>query len=266
MLEKGIIKPSMSPWNAPVLLVKKKNGKFRFCVDFRDLNEVTVKDSYPLPYTDEAIESLSGSKFFSTLDFANGYWQIPLDDGSKEKTAFTVDNGTYEFNVMPFGLTNAPSTFQRMMNGLLKGLTWKRCLVYLDDVIIFARSFEELLVNLEEVLKRIKEANLKLQPEKCIFGAKKVKYLGFELSDKGIFPDSEKIRVVDELKSPKNKKELKRFIGSISFYRRFIKDFSKIAACLYELTSPKTKFNWTETHENAFNKLRESLKVAPILK
>ncbi len=266
MLDKGIIRPSMSPWNAPVLLVKKKNGKFRFCVDFRDLNEVTVKDSYPLPYTDEAIESLSGAKYFSTLDFANGYWQIPLEDGSKEKTAFTVDNETYEFNVMPFGLTNAPSTFQRMMNGLLKGLTWRRCLVYLDDVIIFARSFDELLVNLEEVLKRIKEANLKLQPEKCVFGAKKVRYLGFELSDKGIFPDTEKIRIVDELKSPRNTKELKRFIGSISFYRRFIKDFSKTAACLYELTSPKTKFIWTETHETAFNKLKESLKVAPILK
>jgi hypothetical protein len=266
MLEKNVIRKSHSPWNSPVILVKKKNGKFRFCVDFRKLNDITVKDSYPLPFIDETVDSVSGAMYFVTLDFANGYWHIELDEQDKEKTAFTINGQTYEFNVMPFGLTNAPSTFQRMMDDLLRGLTWKKCLVYLDDVIVFARTFEQLLVNLEEVLIRVQAANLKLQPEKCVFGARQVNYLGFELSDKGLSPNPEKVKAIDDIKSPSNTKELKRFLGSTSFYRRFIKNYSEYSSKLSYLTSNKVKFKWTPVEERAFNELKERLKSAPILK
>ena len=266
MLKKEVIRPSKSPWNSPVILVKKKNGKYRFCVDFRKLNEQTIKDAYPVPFMDETIDAVNGARYFITLDLAYGYWQVGLREGDKEKTAFSVNNEMYEFNVMPFGLCNGPATFQRLMDRLLKGLTWKRCLVYLDDVIIFAKSFEQLLKNLEEVLARIRAANLKLQPEKCVFGAQKVKYLGFVLSSEGLQTDPDKVTAIDTMPTPKTNKEVKRFLGSIGFYRRFVRGYSEIAAPLYPLTAAKTKFKWSQIHEEAFNKLKEELKKAPILK
>jgi hypothetical protein len=266
MLKKEVIRTSKSPWNSPVILVKKKNGKYRFCVDFRRLNEQTIKDAYPVPFMDETIDAVNGARYFITLDLAYGYWQVGVREEDKEKTAFSVNNEMYEFNVMPFGLCNGPATFQRLMDHLLKGLTWKRCLVYLDDVIIFARSFEQLLKNLEEVLARIKTANLKLQPEKCVFGAQKVKYLGFVLSSEGLQTDPDKVIAIDTMPTPKTNKEVKRFLGSIGFYRRFVRGYSEIAAPLYPLTAVKTKFNWSQVHEEAFKKLKAELKKAPILK
>lgn len=210
MLENKIIEESKSPWCSPILLVKKKpdengNKSFRFCIDFRKLNSVTVKDSYPLPRIDSTVDALSGSKYFSTLDLASGFWQVPLKEDDKEKTAFTANSRLYQFTVMAFGLCNAPSTFQRLMDTILRNLTWKHCLVYLDDVIIFSPDFKTHLERLDQVLSRFKDANLKLKPSKCKFGMEEVTYLGFLISKEGLKPDPSKIKAISEYETPKNK-------------------------------------------------------------
>ena len=164
MLSRGVIQPSNSPWSSPVVLVKKQDDSWRFCVDFRKLNSVTHKDAYPLPRIDETLETLSGSVYFTTLDLASGYWQVQLQETDKEKTAFSTPNGHYEFNVMPFGLTNAPATFQRLMECILAGLTMEECLIYIDDIIVFGASFEEYLGRLQRVLQRLRESGMKLKP------------------------------------------------------------------------------------------------------
>eukprot|EP00118_Oscarella_pearsei_P023612 m.284268 g.284268 ORF g.284268 m.284268 type:complete len:434 (+) comp40678_c0_seq9:2291-3592(+) len=164
MLERGIVRPSMSPWSAPVVLVRKKEGRFRFCVDYRGLNDLTIRDSYPLPRIDETLESLGGAKYFTTLDLASGYWQVEMEPRDAQKTAFSTGRGQYEFTVMPFGLCNAPATFQRLMEYVLAGLQYEQCLIYLDDVIVFGSDFGEHLERLRNVLERFKDAGLKLQP------------------------------------------------------------------------------------------------------
>lgn len=265
MGRKNVIRKSKSPWNSPVILIKKKNGSYRFVVDFRKINDITTKDAYPLPLIDQSVESLGFSNYFVTLDFANGYWGIPLKEEDKQKTAFTVNDQLFEFNVMPFGLTNAPATFQRTIDTILSGLTWRYCLVYLDDVIIFARSFNSLLERMEEVFKRIELSNLKLQPAKCVFGARQVKYLGFIISNKGLSTDPEKCKTISDMSPPTSWKGVKRCIGSVSFYRRFIENFSELIGPLLPLADQKTKFIWTKEAHDAFDHLKAALNNAPIL-
>ena len=168
MLVKGVIEPSSSPSSAPVILVKKKDGSIRFCVDYRKLNNVTVKDSYPLPKIEDCLDALSGSQWFSTGDMASGYWQVEMQEEDKEKTAFSTGSGLYQFTVMPFGLCNAPATFERLMERVLVGLPWHILLIFLDDVIMHAKSFDEALRRLRLVFQRFRSANLKLSPKKCI--------------------------------------------------------------------------------------------------
>ncbi|MEW8092744.1 MAG: reverse transcriptase domain-containing protein [Candidatus Thiodiazotropha endolucinida] len=266
MLAQGIVEPSDSPWSAPICLVKKKDGTCRFCIDFRSLNAITVKDAYPLPRIDDTLDALSGSMWFSTLDLASGYWQIKLSERSKKKSAFvTPHRGLYHFNVMAFGLTNAPATFQRLMEKVLFGLTPQKCLCYLDDIIILGKTFDQALENLQLVFQRLREANLKLKPKKCFLFQPKVTYLGHVVSEDGITCDPAKIEAVKHWPTPTNKTEIRSILGLIGYYRKFIPDFSARASPLTKLTRKKAKFQWSEECDHAFLDLKDCLINSPIL-
>ena len=176
ILEQGTIQPSVSPWAAPVVLVKKKDGTERFCVDYRKLNSVTRRDSHPIPHVQDTLDCLHGTSYFSCLDLRSGYWQVEVDDESKPKTAFTTHNGLFEFRKWPFGLANAPSTFQRLMHAVLRGPQFDICLVYLDDIIIFSRTFDDHLQHLNDVFTRLRNANIRLKPTKCSFACSEVEF------------------------------------------------------------------------------------------
>ena len=193
------------------------------------------------------------------------YWQIKLDKASREKTAFVTHAGLYEFNVMPFGLTNTPSCFQRLMECVLCGLNWKIALIYLDDVLIYSRTFEDHLKHLRLVFDRFREAGLKMKPSKCHFGKKKVRYLGHVISKEGIYPDPEKIVAIKEYPVPRSVKEVRAFLGLANYHRKFVKDFAKIAGPLHDLTKKGLKFRWHNECQVAFEKLKEALTNAPIL-
>ena len=221
-----MIESSSSPWASPVVLVRKKDGTMRFCVDYRRLNQVTVKDAYPLPKIEEAFDHLSGHAMFSTLDLSSGYWQVGMEEADKEKTVFVTRKGLYQFKVMPFGLCCAPATFERLMETVLAGLQWDKCLVYLDDIIVVGKSFEDMLENLGEVFLRLRQAGLKLKAKKCNLFAKRVSYLGHIISQDGIATDPEKVKAVADWPVPSNVSEVRSFLGLCSYYRRFIRDFA----------------------------------------
>ncbi|KMQ85186.1 enzymatic polyprotein endonuclease reverse, partial [Lasius niger] len=271
MLEDGIIRKSASQWNAPLLVVPKKpdaSGKprLRVVIDFRRLNNLTIGDSFPLPNITDILDQLGNAKYFTTLDLASGYHQIPMAEHDKKKTAFSTPYGHYEFNRMPFGLRNAPATFQRLMNSVLIGMQGLRCLVYLDDIVIYGSSLEDHNKRLTEVLRRLRENNLKLQPEKCEFLRKEVIYLGHIISENGIMPDPSKLTAVKNFPIPKKVKDIQAFIGLAGYYRKFIEDFSRIAKPLTKLTKKSEKFAWAAEQQNAFEALKEKLITAPVLK
>ena len=265
MEKDGIIRKSESPWSSPVVLVKKKNGKLRFCVDYRKLNSITKKDTYPLPRIDEMLDNLGKAKWFTSLDLTSGYWQVQVKEEDKEKTAFITKYGLYEFNVMPFGLCNAPSTFQRLMDVVLSSVLWKYAMVYIDDVNIYSESFEQHLEHLNEVFKLIKKANLQINPEKCHFCTNEMQFLGHIVGIDGIKPNPQKVEKLEKLPSPKNITQLRAFIGLASYYRRFIEGFAKKAAPLHELLKKNVEFIWTDKHEEIFNWLKQRLITPPIL-
>jgi len=265
MLESGIIQESVSPWSSPVVLVKKKDGTLRFCVDFRKLNKVTKMDSFPMPLVADALDSLAGTNVFSTLDLKSGFWQIEMHPNSREKTAFVTHNGLYEFVTMPFGLSNSGASFQRLMGHILRGLEYRFALIYIDDIIIFSKSIDRHLVHLEEVFRRLRDANVKLNPKKCSFVKRRVEYLGHVVTPEGVSPNPDKIRVVEEFPTPKNVKELRSFLGLANYYRRFVRGFSNVASPLNSLTKKGVPFVWTEACAVAFDKLKRALVNAPIL-
>lgn len=263
MLDREIIAPSSSPWSAPVILVpKKSNGgevRYRFCTDFRGLNQITKTDAYPLPLIVETLETLGRSRFFSTLDLASGYHQIPIWPGDCEKTAFSTLGGHYEYRKMAFGLVNAPATFQRLMDHLLAELKGEECLVYLDDIVIFSATIGEHGARLDRVLTRLQNANLKVNLSKCSFAQEEVKYLGHVVSAEGLKPDPEKIKAVRDYPVPKSVKELKSFLGLAGYYRRFIPRFADTAKPLTSLLKQEAPYSWGLEQERAFEALRKAL-------
>ena len=276
MLDLGVIRPSNSPFASNVVLVKKKNGTLRFCIDLRRLNNNTIKDSYALPRTEETFDALHGSCIFSTLDLKSSYWQVEIEENDKHKTAFRVGNlGFFECNRMPFGLTNAPATFQRLIETCMGDLHLNSCLLYLDDIVVFSKSFEEHLTRLEAVFQRLHQAGLKLKTSKCHFFKQSIKYLGHIISAKGVHTDPDKISTVRDWPVPISAKELLSFLGFVGYYRRFIRNFSQIARPLYEVTtgvpSKRNKikicpgFRWGPEQEDAFKKLKDLVTSAPVL-
>ena len=263
MQKQNVIEPSSSPWSSPIVLVNKKDGSMRFCVDYRRLNEVTHKDSYPLPRIDDTIDALAGSKWFSMLDLKSGYWQVQLSEEAKEKTAFSSGNGLWQFKVMPFGLCNAPATFERLMEQVLVGLPTSTALVYLDDILIPGRSFSQQISNLREVFGRLRNAKLKLSPKKCVLFRREVKYLGHMVSEQGISPDPGKVEAVKSWPRPTTPTEVKSFVGLCSYYRQFVPSFADVAQPLYQCAI--TPFQWTPEAEDAFQKLKVAMTEPPVL-
>jgi hypothetical protein len=253
------------PWAAPIVLVRKKDGSTRFCVDYRKLNNVTRKDSYPLPRIDDTLEALSGATWFSSLDLKSGYWQVGVHPEDREKTAFTTGRGLWQFRVMPFGLCNAPATFERLMERVLAGLPLSVCLVYLDDNLIPARSFDDQIQNLRSVFIRLRGANLKLSPKKCTLFKRQLKFLGHIVSKNSVATDPEKLEAVKSWPTPTNVSEVRRFLGLCSYYRRFVTNFADIARPLHQCTEHARRFDWNEEMEKAFADLKKALVEAPVL-
>lgn len=245
MLRRNVIEPSSSPWASGVVLVKKKDGSTRFCVDYRRLNSATLKDAYPLPRIDDMLDSLSGASWFSTLDLCMGYWQVEMEPEDKPKTAFATRKGLFQFRVMPFGLCNAGATFERLMETVLAGLNWEICLIYLDDIIVISKTFEEMVENLSKVFGRLAGAGLKLKAKKCSLFSRSVEYLGHVISDKGITTDSKKVEVIKTMKAPANVSELRSFLGICGYYRKFVKNFAGIAKPLHKLTEKNNTDSFT---------------------
>ena len=266
MHEAGVIEPSSSPWMSPVVLVRKKNGDIRFCVDYRAINKITIADQFPLPRIDELIDDLGNTSYFTVLDARSAYWSISMDDKDKEKTAFSDGSCLWQFKRMPYGLRNAPATFQRAMNTILNPVLGKHALAYLDDIIIFSSSFEEHLLHLMKVLSLLKKAGIKLNLEKCKFLVKEVKFLGFLINSNGISPDPDKIKAINEMPVPKNVTDVRRILGAAGFFRRHVPNFSSVVAPLTNLTKKGIKFEWRTEHDLSFRKLKHLLTTAPVLK
>ncbi|KAE9114009.1 hypothetical protein PF010_g9861 [Phytophthora fragariae] len=266
MLGAGVIEEGNGAWGFPVVLVRKKDGEVRFCVDYRALNKVTKKDVYPLPRIDETLEALGGALLFTTLDLRAGYWQIRVAPEDQDKTAFMTWRGLYKFVHMPFGLTNAPSTFQRMMNGVLRGLTWVTCLVYLDDIVVFTRGgIERHVVELANVLERLSQAGLTLKLKKGLFAAKSMEYLGHELSCDGVRPLPRLISAVQEFPRPTDAVEAKRFVHLTGYYRRFVEGFGSMMAPITKLLRKDAEWEWTPAQESAFEYVKMILTSKPLL-
>ncbi len=284
LLKQKIIRPSTSPYAAPVVVVRKKDGSIRLCVDYRALNEKTRRDAYPLPRIDEALDSLKGAKYFSSIDLAQGYHQVAIEEEDIPKTAFRAGTGgLYEYLRMPFGLSNSPATFQRLMEAIMGDLNYNSILLYLDDILVFSSSFEEHLLRLEAVLKRLRHHGLKIKPSKCHLFKEGCNYLGHVVSAQGIATDPKKTEAIGSWKIPQSEHDLRSFLGLAGYYRRFVRNFSKIAAPLHALLtkggckkgsawrrpSPRQKQEfcnrWSPECTRAMEELKDRLTSPPIL-
>lgn len=265
MLDHGIIRHSMSPYRSPVVLVKKKTGDIRFCVDFRKLNSITVPDRYPLPRLDDLIDLLANSRWYSCLDLMSGFWQIGICEADKHKTCFVTEFGAYEFNRLAFGLQGAPSLFQRAMDRILQPVKGVCALVYIDDIIVYSKTLEEHARDLQRVFDLIRESGMKIKASKCSFAKAEVVYLGFKISAKGILPCQDKINAVLNFPTPDNVKKLRSFLGLANFYRKFIANFASKTHVLTVLTKKNVKWKWGPDEQSAFEAIKHCLTSPPIL-
>jgi len=265
LLRSGKIRGSNSPWASPVVLVKKKDGTMRFCIDYRRLNDVTVKDAYPLPRIEDALDYLHGAKYFSALDLASAYWQVAMDVDSIDKTAFATHVGLYEWLVMPFGLSNAPATCERLMEQLFRGLQWNGVLVYLDDLVAYGMNWPEALERLRKVFQKLREANLKLKPSKCFLMTQETEYLGHRVCGKGIYPGNRKVEAVRHWPVPSTTDEVRSFLGLTGYYRKFVKDYAEWAHPLVSLLKKGVSYEWGAPQQLAYEHLREALISDPCL-
>ena len=270
-LHDGIIKQSNSPYASQLVLVRKKCGKLRACLDFRILNKKTIKDAFPLPSIDAALDTLKGSSYFSSLDLTQGYLQIPMDPKDQHKTAFRALGALYEFCRMPFDLCNAGSTFSRVMNNMMSDYLHDILILFLDDILVYAKTFESMVENLSKVFERLREHNMKLKPSKCHLFRKLIKYLGHEVSERGVQTDPDKVEAITQYPKPQTTGDVRSFLGLASYYRRYIKDFATIAAPLHDLVVGNSKSKssvvdkWTPSCEHAFQDLKSKLVSALIL-
>lgn len=270
MLDQGIIRPSNSPWSSPIWIVPKKTDasgtqKWRLVVDYRKLNQKTTDDRYPIPNINDILDKLGKCQYFSTIDLASGFHQIEVHKKDIQKTAFSVDGGHYEFVRMPFGLKNAPATFQRVMDNVLREHIGVRCLVYMDDIIIYSTSLQEHLINLKKVLETLRKYNLKIQLDKCEFLQKEVAFLGHVVTPEGVKPNPEKINAIRNWPLPNNEKELRAFLGVIGYYRKFIKDFAKISKPLTQQLRKGETIRHTADFISAFQRCKEILTSSHVL-
>ena len=271
MLRQGIVKPSKSPWNAPVLCIPKKNiddGKkrYRIVVDFRDLNLVTKPFIYPIPLINEILDNIGGSKYFSTLDLKSGFFQVPICKRDAPKTAFSTPKGHFEFTRMPMGLRNSPSTFQKLMNTVLYGIEGGvKAFVYLDDVIIFGSTVEEHNDSLAKILRALRKHNLKLEPEKCHILKTEIKYLGHKIDKNGIRPTEDNISSIKDMVRPHTVRQVRSFLGTINFYGKFIPNMAERRRPLNELLKKGVRFRWSDAAEKAFQDLKTCLLGEPLL-
>nr|BAL46523.1 hypothetical protein [Gentiana scabra x Gentiana triflora] len=265
MLERNVIQPSTSPWGAPVLFVKKKDGSLRMCIDYRALNNLTIKNKYPLPRIDDLFNQLQGKKVFSKIDLRSGYHQLKIKVADRPKTAFSTRYGHYEFLVMPFGLTNAPSAFMDLMQRVFMPYLDKFVVVFIDDILIYSKDEKEHEEHLRIVLQTLKEKKLYAKFSKCEFWLKQVSFLGHVISGDGIQVDPAKIEAVSKWPRPTTVTEIRSFLGLAGYYRKFVQDFSKIATPLTRLTQKNIKFEWSKECEEAFQTLKDKLTVAPVL-
>ena len=264
----GTVKDSNSSWHSPVVLVKKANSdEYRFAVDYRKLNKISKPQSYPIPRLSDIFDAIgeANAQYFSSLDLGKAFWQVPLSEESKARAAFITYDGIFEFQTMPFGLSGAPATFQHLMMKVLRGISWKYVLCYVDDVIIFSSTFEDHLNNLEEVFKRLRNAGLKLSPNKCFFAQKKLHYLGHVLSKSGIETDPKKVEKILNLKAPKDPKGVKSLLGLTNYYKKFVEGYSQICSPLFNLLKKGTPFVWSKDCEDSLTTLKHALTSSPIL-
>ena len=273
LLKKGVIRESDSPWNSPIVVVKKPNNDLRICLNYRKLNAVTNRPTYHIPDAGHIFDSLSGAKFFSTLDLSNAYYQCEIKEEHKKYTAFNTRKGKYEFNRMPFGLCGAPFSFQKLMSVVLKDENWKSCVIYLDDVLIFSKTFEQHLEDVDNVLEKIRKAGLKLSPKKCHFFKDEVKFLGHVVSKEGLQTDPAKIEKIRNWQKPASVAELRSFLGFCNYYRKFINGYAYMSApledALKNLDRNKSHkligIEWSGKMQESFEKLKIKLCSPPIL-
>lgn len=267
LLHHGLIEPSYSNYNSPIILVPKKGNslQWRMCIDFRAVNKKLIADKYPLPRIEDILDNLGRSKFFSILDLYSGFHQIPLHENSRDITSFSTNSGSYRWKVLPFGLNVSPNSFSRMMNLAFAGATPSQCFIYMDDIIVIGCSAKHHLKNLESVFKICKKYNLKLNPSKCQFFKSEVTYIGHRCTDKGILPDMSKFEIITKYPRPFDKNSVKRFVAFMNFYRKFVPNFAELARPLNLLTRRKVDFKWTNECEHSFQTLKNSLLKPPIL-